>query len=352
MGTLNPNLSPPPSHRHTLTVEDYVEGIRSGDRVRLGQAITLVESSRPPDHERVQAVVTACLPYAGEAIRVGVTGVPGVGKSTFIEALGSRLTGDGHRVAVLAIDPTSERSGGSILGDKTRMPRLAADDRAFVRPSPTAGTLGGVGRRTRETITLCEAAGYDVVLVETVGVGQAETTVHSMVDFFLLLALASGGDELQGIKRGIMEMADALVINKAEGRNAEAAKQAQATYSNAMKLLPKRTPGWTPPVLTCSALEGTGLGPVWSAVERFQTHASARGLLVERRRQQAVHWMRQTVEAQLLHDFYHADGVRERLEDAKTSVLDGSLSSTAAAERLLDAYRRGSAETGLRGADS
>jgi LAO/AO transport system kinase len=341
LSNLNPDLKRhrPPSSRRAPTVDEYIGGILGSDRVVLSRAITLLESTRPTHRRTAQAVLDACLPHAGHSVRGGVTGVPGVGKSTFIEALGTRLVDAGHRLAVLAVDPSSTRTRGSILGDKTRMRRLAAHDDAYVRPSPTAGSLGGVARATREAMLLCEAAGFDVVFVETVGVGQSETTVRSMVDFFLLLALAGAGDELQGIKRGIVEMADALAINKADGNNRQAARRAQGQYERALSLFPPAPSGWTPPVLTCSAETGAGLGAVWDAVTRFRDETQASGFFGEQRRQQARHWMHQTIEHRLRDDFFSAPAVRNALPDIETDVLDGRLSSSAAAEALLRLYR-------------
>ncbi|HSH50986.1 MAG TPA: methylmalonyl Co-A mutase-associated GTPase MeaB, partial [Bacteroidales bacterium] len=241
------------------SVQEYVDGIINGNRTILGQAITLIESSLPDHHQIAQEIIEKCLPYAGNSIRIGITGVPGVGKSTFIESMGKYITSKGNKLAVLAIDPSSERSKGSILGDKTRMEELATDTNAFIRPSPSAGSLGGVARKTRETIVLCEAAGFNTIFIETVGVGQSETAVHSMVDFFLLLMLAGAGDELQGIKRGIMEMADAIVINKADGGNIQKAELAKNQYQNALHLYPPAPSGWIPKVLTCSSLVKTGI---------------------------------------------------------------------------------------------
>jgi LAO/AO transport system kinase len=342
VSSLNPNLkrrstSSRPSPR---SAADYVDGIRSGDRVALSRAITLVESTRAEHQETAREILNECLPDTGTSVRVAVTGVPGVGKSTFIEALGTRLVDDGHRLAVLAVDPSSERSKGSILGDKTRMGRLTQHDDVFIRPSPTGGSLGGVARKTRETILLCEAAGFDVVFVETVGVGQSETTVHSMVDFFLLLALAGAGDELQGIKRGIMEMADAIAINKADGDNKTAAESARNEYQNALHLFPPADTGWEPPVLTCSSLTGEGIPEVWDTIEAYVDHVKAEGHFQKKRQEQARYWMHQTIEHRLLQDFFDADAVQALLDDVEADVLDGDLSSFAAAERLLDAYRK------------
>ncbi len=252
-----------------LSADEYIKGILAGNRTLLSKAITLVESSLPKHQEIAQQIIEQCIQYAGKSIRLGITGVPGVGKSTFIESLGIYLTGQGHQLAVLAIDPSSEKTKGSILGDKTRMEKLSVDKNAFIRPSPSAGSLGGVARKTKEIIILCEAAGFDTIIVETVGVGQSETAVHSMVDFFLLLMLAGAGDELQGIKRGIMEMADALVINKADGDNVKKAKLAQLEYKNALHLFPPSESGWIPTVNTCSSLNNKGIEEVWKVIERL-----------------------------------------------------------------------------------
>ncbi len=341
MAPLNPNLNDQttarrPDHR---PADDYVNGILDGDRVTLSQAITLLESTRPDHRETARSVVEQCLPHSGDSIRVAVTGVPGVGKSTFIETLGQRLVAEGRRLAVLTVDPSSERSKGSILGDKTRMGTLAAEEDAFIRPSPTAGTLGGVAPKTREAILLCEAAGYDTVFVETVGVGQSEITVHSMVDVFLLLTLAGAGDELQGIKRGIVEVADAIAINKADGENRERAESARAEYEKALHLLAETESGWEPPVLTCSAQTGDGIGAVWDTVERYRAYTQETGYFEEQRRRQARRWMYQTIERRLRDDFFadpDVDAARDQIEEA---VLDGDLSSVAAAEQLLSVYR-------------
>jgi LAO/AO transport system kinase len=339
VSNLNPDLnarSRPPSR--SKSVDDYVAGIRTRDRVLLSQAITLLESTRSAHQEKAQAVLDRLLPETGDSIRVAVTGVPGVGKSTFIEALGPRLVEAGHRLAVLTVDPSSERSKGSILGDKTRMGTLASHDDVYIRPSPTAGTLGGVARKTRETILLCEAAGFDVVLVETVGVGQSEVTVRSMVDFFLLLALAGAGDELQGIKRGIVEMADAIAINKADGKNRTAAEEARAEYEKALHLLGAPESGWEPPVLTCSGETGEGVDEVWAAVEAFRRKTQETGFFDEQRRQQARHWMYQAIEQRLREDFFSTPRVRSERDDVEEAVVSGDISSFAAADKLLSIY--------------
>lgn len=324
--------------RRLLSVDAYVDGILRGDRVVLGRAITLVESALPAHQELAEAILERCLPHAGRSVRVGITGVPGVGKSTFIEALGTRLTAAGRRLAVLAIDPSSTRTGGSILGDKTRMGRLANDPAAFVRPSPSGGSLGGVARRTRETIFLCEAAGFDTVFVETVGVGQSEVSVHAMVDFFLMLALAGAGDELQGIKRGIVEMADAIAITKSDGDNATAAARARVQYRNALRLFPAGATGWQPRVLTCSAVTGDGLDAVWQTVLDFVALTRENGAFDGNRREQARRWLRETVEDQLREAFYKHPGVQAALPALEADVTAGRLGSTAAARRLLRAY--------------
>ncbi|MEF8864849.1 MAG: methylmalonyl Co-A mutase-associated GTPase MeaB [Salinibacter sp.] len=318
---------------------DYVTGVLNGDRVTLSQAITLLESTRPDHRDTARAVVEECLPHSGDSIRVAVTGVPGVGKSTFIETLGQRLVAKGRRLAVLTIDPSSERSRGSILGDKTRMGTLASEEGAFIRPSPTAGTLGGVAPRTREAILLCEAAGYDTVFVETVGVGQSEISVRSMVDFFLLLALAGAGDELQGIKRGIVEVADAIAITKADGDNRDPAEAARAEYEKALRLLSDPDSGWEPPVRTCSAQTGAGIDDVWSTVERYRAYTQETGFFEKQRRRQAQHWMERAIEQRLREEFFSNPEVQAAQEDVEAAVRDGRLSSLAAAEQLLSIHR-------------
>ena len=320
-----------------IDLDTYVDGVRAGDRTVLGRAITLVESSRPDHQELAQELLARLLPFAGGAHRVGITGVPGVGKSTFIEALGTNLTGAGRRVAVLAVDPTSSRHGGSILGDKTRMPRLAVDPGAFIRPSPSSGTLGGVTRRTRETIVVVEAAGYDVVLVETVGVGQSETLVAEMVDFFLVLMLAGAGDELQGIKRGVLELADMIAVNKADGDNQPRALAARAQYQAALRLMHPASPSWTPPVVTCSGLHNIGLDTVWDQVERHRVVLAESGELTEKRRHQQLRWMWSMVEAQLVAAFHATPAVSSLVDQLEADVLAGTMTPTAAARRLLDA---------------
>lgn len=323
----------------SIDVDAYVKGVLDGRRATVARAITLVESTRADHREAAQRMLTELLPRAGAARRIGITGVPGVGKSTFIDALGTMLTGLGHKVAVLAVDPSSSRTGGSILGDKTRMERLAVDPAAFVRPSPTAGTLGGVARATRETIVVMEAAGYDVVLVETVGVGQSETAVSDMVDTFLMLTLARTGDQLQGIKKGVLELADVIAVNKADGPHERDAKSAARELAGALRLLRAPDAAWTPPVLTCSAREGTGLDTLWERLEQHRKVLDATGELAARRRDQQVDWVWTMVREQLLTELRsHAD-VRRLAPSLEAAVRDGTLPASAAAERLLSAFR-------------
>src|ERR671912_159484 len=325
--------------RRRLNVDDYVTGVRAGDRVVLARAITLIESDLPADAEPAAAVLDALLPHAGRSRRVGITGVPGVGKSTFIDALGMHLVRDrGELVAVLSVDPSSPISGGSILGDKTRMERLSLEDKAFIRPSPARGHLGGVARHTRETILLCEAAGYENILVETVGVGQSETAVRSMTDFFLLLMIAGAGDELQGIKRGILEMVDAVAVNKADGDNVVRAERTRAEYAGALHLFPASTDGWTPRVTTCSALSGASVPALWDMVLEHRTLLGANGAFVERRRRQALEWMRELVALSLDGRFRRHPLVSSRLLDIERAVLDGQVTSFAAARELVQLF--------------
>lgn len=324
--------------KRILTVENYVEGILKGDVSILGQAVTLVESNLDSDQMIAQKVIEACLPYSGNSIRLGITGVPGAGKSTFIEALGTELAENGKRLAVLAIDPSSEKSKGSILGDKTRMQELSSARNAFIRPSPSAGSLGGVARKTRETIVLCEAAGYDTIFVETVGVGQSETAAHSMVDFFLLLQVTGTGDELQGIKRGIMEMADGIAINKSDGTNRDKAKVAKAQFKNALMLFPPSESGWIPDVVTCSAIEKTGIWDVWNMVTDYIEYTKKTGFFNLKRTKQAKYWMQETINNTLLRHFYGDQHIADRLKEAELLVLQNKLSSFTAANRILEEY--------------
>ena len=323
-----------------FSAAEYVEGVLAADRTWLGRAITLVESSQPDHQGLAQEVLQALLPRAGRAQRVGITGVPGVGKSTFIDALGSRLTAADHRVAVLAVDPSSTITGGSILADKTRMARLAVDPNAFIRPTPASGTLGGVARRTRETIVVVEAAGFDVVLVETVGVGQSETLVAGMVDFFLVLMLPGAGDELQGIKKGVLEVADMIAVNKTDGDNLVKARAAVRDYSAALRLTMATSPNWQPPVVMCSGLEETGLDDLWGQVEQHRERLGESGELVERRRQQQVAWMWEMVEEQLVAELRADPAVAAVLAEVEGQVSAGTLNPPLAVERVLGEFRR------------
>lgn len=318
---------------------DYLAGILAGDINALSQAITLAESARADHQEQARDIINRCLPGTGNSTRVGITGVPGAGKSTFIEALGKSLTARGHRLAVLAIDPSSERSGGSILGDKTRMEELSRDPNAYIRPSPSAGSLGGVARKTREAMLLCEAAGFDIILVETVGVGQSEIAVHSMVDFFLLVQIPGAGDELQGIKRGIMEMADLIVVNKADGDNVERAELARVQLQNALHLFPPHASGVEPAVITASSRDNRGIDQAWEKVLHYREVTRENGYLERHRGEQARYWMHETINDQLRDHFYR--GQREKILAAEERVLRNEISSFAAAFLLLDDYFRG-----------
>ena len=338
--SVNPYLKNRPRRkRPERTASDYVEGILKGDITLLSQAVTLVESTKPTHQTIAQEVIERCLPYSGSSIRVGISGVPGAGKSTSIDAFGLHvLQRTGGKLAVLAIDPSSERSKGSILGDKTRMEKLAVHPDAFIRPSPAAGSLGGVARKTRETIILCEAAGFDKIFVETVGVGQSETAVHSMVDFFLLIQLAGTGDELQGIKRGIMEMADGIIINKADGDNLERAKLAAAQFRNALHLFPAPESGWTPQVLTYSGFYGLGIKEIWDMVYEYIGFVKQNGYFQYRRNEQSKYWMYETINEHLRHSFYQNPVIEPLLAEKEAQVLQGNLTSFAAAKVLLDKY--------------
>ncbi len=340
-----PGSTPPWAERVDPELDDGPDdtdqlcaAVRAGDRTAIGRALTLVESTRAEHRAASQAVLRRLMAVAGPAHRVGITGVPGAGKSTFIDTLGTSLTARGHRVAVLAVDPTSTRTGGSILGDKTRMANLATDASAFIRPSPSAGTLGGVTRSTRESIIVFEAAGYDVILVETIGVGQSETIVADMVDFFLVLAISGAGDELQGIKRGVLELADMVVVNKADGDNVVAARAAARALTTALRLVAPASPSWQPPVLTCSALEGDGIDAVWSQVELHRRTLQDTGELDEVRRAQQVRWMWALVEARLLDALHAHDLVAAQVDEIEQAVRDNRLPATVAADRLLDAF--------------
>jgi LAO/AO transport system kinase len=325
--------------RASRTLDTLLTGLRNGDRQTLAESITLVESTRPEDMRLASELVQACLPFSGKSIRVGITGVPGVGKSTFIESFGKVLVDQGLKVAVLAIDPSSSTSGGSILGDKTRMQELSVNEKVFIRPSAAGATLGGVARKTRESIYVCEAAGFDVILIETVGVGQSETLVHSMVDFFLLLMLAGAGDELQGIKRGIMEMADALVITKADGDNAKKAQMASREYANAMHLFPPKQSDWTAQSFTCSAYQNENINKVWQVIESFVNHTKINGWFETHRKLQDKYWLAETLKEMILNDFFGDDSLVDELKKAEENVFSGDLTSFHAAELVYELFK-------------
>ena len=334
---VNPYMKRKP-RRRLLSADEYVDGILKGNITVLGQAVTLVESQNPDHYALAQEVIEKCLPHAGRSVRIGITGVPGAGKSTSIDAFGLHVLKDGGKLAVLAIDPSSERSNGSILGDKTRMEKLSVHPDAFIRPSPSAGSLGGVARKTRETIVLCEAAGFDKIFVETVGVGQSETAVHSMVDFFLLIQLAGTGDELQGIKRGIKEMADGIVINKADGDNIDRARLAQAQFRNALHLFPLPPSGWTPEVLTYSGYYEIGIPEVWDMIYRYFDFVKKNGYFEEKRRQQEKYWMYESINEHLKAHFYNNPVIEEMLAAKQKLVLEAKQSSFMAAADVLNYY--------------
>ncbi|WP_235921913.1 methylmalonyl Co-A mutase-associated GTPase MeaB [Flavobacterium phycosphaerae] len=317
---------------------ELIAGILAQDKVALSRAITLVESTNNSHLSKANEIISGCLPHANQSVRIGITGVPGVGKSTFIEAFGSYLTAMGKKVAVLAVDPSSTISHGSILGDKTRMEELVKDDNAYIRPSASGETLGGVARKTRETIILCEAAGFDTIIIETVGVGQSETAVHSMVDFFLLLKISGAGDELQGIKRGIMEMADAIVINKADGDNVAKAKLAKTEFNRALHLFPAKSSGWTPTVSTCSAFEKTGIDAVWETITAYLTLVKSNHYFENKRQEQSLYWMLETINEQLKQNFYQHPDIAELLATSQQEVLQNKISPFAAAQNLLTHY--------------
>ncbi len=323
------------SQKLEIDLQDQLARVLQGDRAALARAITLIESNAPQHHETAQNLLKGLLPHSGKSIRIGITGVPGAGKSTFIDTLGCTLTARGHKVAVLAIDPSSTLTGGSILGDKTRMEALSRDENAFIRPTPTSGTLGGVAGKTREAILLCEAAGYDVILVETVGTGQSEITLRSMVDFFLLLLITGAGDELQGIKKGVIEMADALVINKADGDNLAAAKAARTQFNRALHFVARATEGWQTPALTASSLTGAGIEAVWDMIQEFQGQTKASGVFESRRRSQLRDWLHATLEAELRSYLYGHEAIQAELPQIEAAVMDGDLPAAAAAQQLL-----------------
>lgn len=320
------------------SVQELVNGIVSGNKTALSRAITLVESTNPAHLEKANNVIAQCLPHANKSVRIGITGVPGVGKSTFIEAFGKHLTGLGKKVAVLAVDPSSSLSHGSILGDKTRMEELVKDENAYIRPSASGDTLGGVARKTREAIILCEACGFDTIIIETVGVGQSETAVHSMVDFFLLLKISGAGDELQGIKRGIMEMADFIVINKADGDNIKKAKLAKTEFNRALHLFPAKQSGWQPTVTTCSAITHDGIADTWQTINDYFTLVKANGFFSSRRSEQNSYWLTETINEQLKANFYSRQDITNLLDANKKAVQNNELSPFAAAAILLERY--------------
>ncbi|KAA6340580.1 putative GTPase [termite gut metagenome] len=324
--------------KHELSVNEFVEGIIKGNVTVLSQAVTLIESIKIEHQTIAQAVIEKCLPYSGNSIRVGISGVPGAGKSTSIDVFGLHVLEKGGKLAVLAIDPSSERSKGSILGDKTRMEQLSVHPNSFIRPSPSAGSLGGVARKTRETIILCEAAGFDKIFVETVGVGQSETAVHSMVDFFLLIQLAGTGDELQGIKRGIMEMADGIVINKADENNVDKANLAATQFRNALHLFPLPNSGFTPQVLTYSGFYNIGIKEIWDMIYEYFDFVKVNGYFEYRRNEQSKYWMYESINEQLKGNFYNNKKIKTELREKEQQVLNAELTSFAAAKRLLDIY--------------
>ena len=324
--------------KDTPSVSAFVEGILAGNRVLLSQAITLIESTRTDHQDLAQQIIEKCLPHSGKSIRIGITGTPGVGKSTFIESFGMHITQEGKNIAVLAIDPTSQVSKGSILGDKTRMMHLSMTERAFIRPSPAGDSLGGVARKTRESIILCEAAGFEVIIVETVGVGQSETAVHSMTDFFLLLLLPGAGDELQGIKRGIVEMADLVAVNKADGEREMMAKQAKVFYKNALHLFPPKDNQWIPQVVTCSALSKLGIADIWKLIIDYQRFTQSNNFFYENRKAQSTYWLYDTIEQSLKKQFYEDPSVQSRLKAIEQLVLEGKMSSFKGGKELLKIF--------------
>lgn len=324
--------------RKKMSVEEYVEGVKKGDRMILAKAITLIESNAPKDFDKAQRVLQALLPRTGHSLRIGITGVPGAGKSTFIEAFGQLLCQQGYKVAVLAVDPTSSITGGSILGDKTRMQKLSREPNCFIRPSPSGGTLGGVARKSRETMMLCEAAGCDVILVETVGVGQSETTVRSMVDFFMLVVLTGAGDDLQGIKKGIMELADAIVVNKADGDNLERAKVTQGEYERMVEFIRPATEGWKTHAYRCSALQKTGLLELWAVMREFEKVTKKSGAFENRRQRQIIAWVKTMIDEHLHNLFYEDPVIKGRLPEVRAAVLAGMVSPSQAVAELIKTF--------------
>ncbi len=322
----------------SLSAADYVEGVISGDRAKLARAITLIESRNAEHQKRAQEMLIKLLPRTGKSLRIGISGLPGAGKSTFIDAFGTMLTGQGHKVAVLAVDPTSSRTGGSILGDKTRMARLSQDENAFIRPSPTGGTLGGVARATREAILVCEAGDFDIILVETVGVGQSEITVSEMVDFFLVLMISGGGDELQGIKKGVLEIADMIAITKADGDNVNRAKLSATDYQHALRIITPMNPVWTPPVVTVSALENKGLDKLWEKVELYRRSMKDNGEFETKRKAQQIRWMWSMIDDRLMSRLRADDKVKKLAQDMEKSIVAGKVTPALAADKILEAF--------------
>ena len=325
--------------RKRLEANQYIEGVLRGDRVLLSRAITIVESNLASDKVLAKEIIQAILPNSGNSLRIGITGVPGVGKSTFIEVFGKHLIEKGYKVAILSIDPSSQRSKGSILGDKTRMEELANREEAYIRPSASGDTLGGVANKTGETMLLCEAAGYDIILIETVGVGQSETAVHGMTDFFLLLMLSGAGDELQGIKKGIMEMADMLVINKADGDNIQKSQMAKRQYENALHIFPESASGWTPVVTTASALKNIGIPEVWEKMLEFEKLVHGNGYFEKNRREQQIQWMYNNIHEDLKQLFYGSDHIAEHLEVLEKEIIQDKISPVKAAEKIIEEFK-------------
>ncbi|WP_066221657.1 methylmalonyl Co-A mutase-associated GTPase MeaB [Formosa haliotis] len=326
--------------KNRLTAKQYIDGVLNGDRVILSRAITIIESNLESDKILAKQIIQAILPHAGNSMRIGVTGVPGVGKSTFIEAFGKYLTTLNHKVAILSIDPSSQRSKGSILGDKTRMEDLSHNDKAYIRPSASGDTLGGVANKTGETMLLCEAAGFDIVLIETVGVGQSETAVHGMTDFFLLLMLAGAGDELQGIKKGIMEMADMVVINKADGDNIKKSEMARLQYQNALHIFPQPESGWTPVVTKASSTKNTGIDSVWDEVLKYKDLVDQNGYFAKNRNQQNIKWMYNNINEELKQLFYGSPAIKNTLAELETDVVSSKISPVKAAQSIIESFKK------------